>query len=392
MIFVFEMVGWGTYHAAANASLLRTIVAAFPTEEVRFLADETHLAEVKALHADWSSSVKFLPAPLSKHYRARPYVVSGLRAWQELRNIFQALRRCGDGQVLIVLSTSTSTSVFAAALCARLLCPARGLLQVFVHGELNEIRNARTRNPARRRFDMISSFRAKRSFPTRFVVLEQAIREAWIGMMPEMASRVDVLPHCIPVETAAKAPLPPQPLRFGLVGQATIDKGLPEFLRAAKFMKAQYGSKVAFRHVGTMPAGMIGLDVSVLEDLPQYEGLPAEIYDDRLNSLHYVCLPLKGSYYVLSASGAILDAIEHEKPLIIRNIPLSESYFRTYGDIGYLFKTDEELNDALQQAVASYGKEKYLRQVENLKRIKAARAPGASATTYRQLVKGYVQL
>jgi glycosyltransferase involved in cell wall biosynthesis len=98
-------------------------------------------------------------------------------------------------------------------------------------------------------------------------------------------------------------------------------------------------------------------------------------------------LPLAPTYYRLSASGALIDAITWAKPIISSDIPICADAFRAGGDIGFLCKDAGEMRTVIDRIVQSPDPERYGRQVQALARLRDQRMPAALAETYASILR-----
>ena len=387
MILVVEMTWTGTVHAPGNSATIQVVAAAFPGQAVRVLADASHLAELRrdpALVAH--ANVDFRPIAVSPLHRGKTHVVSGRRFLREYITLRRAVRDVPAGEgCLVFLISATPTAIVAASALRR----ARLGIQVGLHGNLNDIAGWRPRNPLRRRFDLAAIMGRPPRRPLRFLVLENAIRDALARLAPAAAALTDVLP--LPVNTAELPGEPTaslaEPLRIGFVGQATRAKGFDVFLALAQALKARHGERLAFHLVGRAMPGTDLAPLAILEEEPGTEHLARAEFARRLGALHYVLLPFRSGYYDLSASGALIDAITWLKPVIATDVPLVRQLVEAHGEIGFLAADRAGLEAAVEAALTRMDAQRYAAQVATLRRVRGARMPAALARTYRGIVE-----
>lgn len=389
MILVFEMICVATGHAATNSALIQTICAGFPDQPVRVFADRSHIHELRSdpilLR---QTNVSYQAVPISPHYMYRTHIVSvrrGLRElWTLLRGLYHvpARQRC-----LIVLISATPTAIFAASLLARLM-PHRIAVQVCLHGNLNDAFGWRSRNPLARMIDLRAALDSRHGGRVRLLVLEEAIRRALLRLAPAATEMVDVLPHPIsPVEVQGAEPNHlTLPLRIGLAGQATELKGITPFLTMARAFRQTYPDAVSFHLVGNAPRDADLAAFAILNEPVPTLHISRADYLEKLRRLHYVCLLLQRSYYELSASGALMDAVIWLRPIIATRVPIIEDLFDRFGDIGELCDDVARVHAAIARLASAPDAQRYERQVANLRRLRASRLPEAQALEYRRLV------
>lgn len=389
MILVFEMTWTGSVHAPGNSATIQTVALAWPKHCVRVHAESDHLAALKSdPNLTSLCNVEFAPIAVSDRWLGHTSIVTFRRGWQEWRTVRAALAQVPRGEpCLIFLISTTATGSFAASWAAAFAGRRVGL-QVGFHGNLNDAFGWRSRNPVIRSFDTRSALEAQHTVPCRFLVLEDSIRAALSGSVPEAAKRVDVLPLPInTVEITATAGQTLQlPVRLGFVGFGTQAKGIDTFLSIAARVRRSYGDRAEFVHVGSVNPQANPSDYAALVQPPSKEDLPRDEFMSRLASLHYVFLPFCRGYYNLSASGALIDALTWLKPIICTRVPLTESFFNQYGDIGHLCDSEADLEGTVRDILANMDVGRYYRQVAKLREARATRHVSVLAQRYRQIV------
>lgn len=397
MILVFETNWTGTVHAPGNSATVQVIARAFPGQTVRVHAAADHLAELGRDPAFTAlANVATVAVTVPAQHPGRLHLVSARRFRRELAILRAALRDVPAAEpVLVMLLSATSTAIFAAAWLARRSRRAPVAVQVGLHGNLNDALGWRSRNKLRRRFDLAAALAAPPP-ALRFLVLEEAIRDAMRRFAPLAAARTDVLPLPVnPGEDAAVAP--PAllaPLRIGFVGTATAAKGIDIFLDLARRLGARFGGRIAFHLVGR---ALPGSDPDRFAGLAEPVGtaqLPRAEFLRRLARLHYVLLPYQPGYYDLSASGALLDAVTWRKPVIALRVPITAAMFAAADQpIGVLCDDAAGLEEAVADIATHMDADRYAREVAAIERLRAARQPAALAARYAALVRaGFAEL
>jgi len=202
------------------------------------------------------------------------------------------------------------------------------------------------------------------------------------------ADITDVLPHPIsPVEIESAEPNTLTiPLRIGLVGQATESKGIQPFLALARTFKQTHPDAVTFHLVGNAPRDTDLSAFAVLNEPVATLHISRADFLERLGRLHYVCLLLQPSYYELSASGALMDAVIWLRPVIATRVPIIAELFERFGDIGELCDDLDGMRAAISRLASAPDPVRYERQVANLRRVRDSRVPEALAVDYRRII------
>ncbi len=390
MILAFEMNTSGTVHAPGNAATLQTIARGCPDRPIRMFAEPGHIGELRrdGFLANYPA-ITFVPTPPPHPMSQRGSIPSFSRFLHERAILRAALRHVPRTDAcLIVLLSTTSTGIFAAAL--ETMGRPNTIVHLGMHGGLNEVTGWRSRNPLLRAFDMAGAL-SHRWARMRYLVLDGAIRDELIRIAPVAAELTDVLP--LPVNVAEVLDLMPPdlapPVQIGFVGLATADKGIATFLRVAAAMKARHGDRVMFDVIGRAPPGGPALDETALMQPIATTHLPRDEFIRRLAALHYVFLPLFGGYYRLAASGALIDAVTWLKPLIVGRVPLVESWFTTFGDIGHLCDDAAAMTAAVDRIITEMDATRYTAQVAAIRRARDSRTPEALGRVYADIIAAF---
>ena len=387
MIVAIEPTWTGTIHAPGNSTLLDIAKLAFPNQQMAIHAEAGHIQEVKTLlKAAGSPTVRFHTIELSSAFRHRPHIVSLRRLFREWKTIGKALADVPTGEdCLLILLSATSTSMVAANVLARLR-RGRTFIQAQLHGNLNEVTDWRHGDPVRRALDL-KSVLSRRHRHMRYLVLEEFIRSKLADVNPVAAKITDVLPHPLALQGHVLPERPLElPLRLGLVGLGSEEKGMGAFLRIAKHLKPELGERIRFHHVGKFVAGTDPSLYALLEEPPAEKQISREEFLARINRLHYVVFPFRTNYYGLSASGAFMDAVAALKPVIATRIPLTEQFFREFGAIGHLCDDEAGMISTIREIARNPDAAAYRAQAETMRRGRAARSLEALAPRYREMI------
>lgn len=384
MILLCELSFLGRAHIPFNAGLLATIQAAFPTEQVHFYGAEEHIEELRKQVGrplvDLITWRHIDPPSSGTPYRKRFF--------RELRIIRQLLRMRSEELTSRFVLTSAYPSTVLALKVARLLCLDKIPVQVVLHG-MSGVIGQRPRHPIRRFEDMKTAVTLLGNRDIQYLVLERSIHNTVLEKMPSLSGKIESFNHPIsPDEGASQGIDLSEPIRFGFLGLADKSKGFPLFVEAANAVTARYGRRTEFHAIGHFQGVSTSIGgTEVLATKPTDMQMSRTDFTRRVSLLHFVVLPYEMGSYVLTASGVMLDAIAWQKPVIARRLPIFEAMFEQYGDIGYLFSHDEELQYMLEQILREADTSRYRAQVLNLQSARKSRAPEALAESYRDICK-----
>ncbi len=134
---------------------------------------------------------------------------------------------------------------------------------------------------------------------------------------------------------------------FGWVGVATAAKGFSFFNEIALCFYRKYPHRFS--------AYLIGWHPFKIQDYPHINFssqpnvfLERSEFDSSVSNLDYILFLYDNEHYRYTASGAIFDAIQHEKPIIALRNDYFESIFKSCGPIGFLCDTKEEIFQVIE--------------------------------------------
>lgn len=146
------------------------------------------------------------------------------------------------------------------------------------------------------------------------------------------------------------------PISLGTVGAFNLIKGATSMVEFASMLKKQNVNNVSLSITGR-----ISYDVQILKengiDIPKNEGRAAlsfQEFNKRIESLDYILFFYPTDSYRLTASGAIMDAINHKKNIIAIHNEYFAYLFDKYGAFGYLVKDLNEMVGVIKHLV-NYG-------------------------------------
>lgn len=135
-------------------------------------------------------------------------------------------------------------------------------------------------------------------------------------------------------------------LRIGTIGGLDQTKGVNEYLKLIKAVISK-NINIKFSHTGfsiTNKEEFLKLGV----DIPQYDSvLSRKEYEQRINELDCILFFYPKQSYKITASGAIMDAIKFEKPIVALKNDYFNYIFDKFGNFGYLCDSIEEMTEVI---------------------------------------------
>lgn len=132
---------------------------------------------------------------------------------------------------------------------------------------------------------------------------------------------------------------------IGIVGAFSSKKGGTSFLSLAKKLCEKNVNNVRLSITGRIYEKVDDL-LNLGVDLPTNQGrepLPVNEFCKRIKQLKYMLFLYPVNSYQLIASGAIMDAINFECPIIALKNQYFEYVFKKYGAFGHLFDSEDDI-------------------------------------------------
>jgi len=384
MIVVSELFFNDGGHVPFNAGLLGVVRAAFPLEHVCFVGASGHIQELKkqadeALikSIEWRE-ITVLPVGVS-------YFTRLIHDMKILLTLLRIIPEMASGLLLVAHAPPATLVALKLLKCLKF----RELkVQFVLHGQLGGVIGRRHRHPIRRFQEARTALTILGNDNLQYIVLEESLRTVLLKNLPALEKKVHLLPHPLPPnEAESSAENLKTPIRFGFLGLARESKGFPVFVKLAQETVAQYRDQAEFHAIGRfLPLDpCIVLEMDALATKPGMERLSRRNYINQVAQLHFIIFPHVTKSYQLTASGTLLDALAWAKPVLARRIALFEDMFLKYGDIGYLFSTDLELQSIVRMIVHEMDIARYHQQVLNIKRARCSRTSKTLSVDYRKI-------
>ena len=183
----------------------------------------------------------------------------------------------------------------------------------------------------------------------RIIVLGESIKSNALKQMPFLAEKMFSLDHPFipnPFDCRNSNIEKKNKILIGTIGVGSLEKGLPGLNELAKYLYTKNCSRIQLQHIGRI------LDCSIdksLIDIPfNSSGLiPRELYLDAVKKLDFVLFLYPVDSYKLTASGAVFDAFQCEKPIIALQNDFFAYLFKKCNAIGYMCKNIDQIKDVL---------------------------------------------
>jgi hypothetical protein len=156
-------------------------------------------------------------------------------------------------------------------------------------------------------------------------------------------------------------------LNLGIVGVLNENKGADAFLDFVDLLNPLFRDAITISAIGKIDIDIEKLEKRGVLFLPQNGTIISrEIFDLKINELNFILFFYSHDSYKITASGAIMDALNMEKPIVALRNDYFEYLFEKFGDFGYLFDTIDEMADAVEKIVSGQMKGEFnFEQIKN---------------------------
>ncbi len=381
-IVVCEPLCWGEEHAEINSSILLSLREAWPHARILFLAELTHCAAIKQVLSDYNcandivdmEAISIADRGLSNSQRIKI-------DWKVVAKIYQHDFYQQASHILFL--SASSGIIFATKFQHR----KKVKNWIVMHGGVDDLRKKRIRffKP----FYYGNALHLNNQADVQYLLLGKYIEENLFKIAPKLAQYAKVLEHpgifsdTVALEENNAGLHSPC---FGSIGVVSRWKNSGAFLDLAESIHQKGLIQAKFCFVGALMETDLANRIkysSTVEPMPQKVGafLSRSQINNAIENLDYAVFLYEPDSYVLKASGAIIDAFRFAKPVIAIRSAMAESFFDTYGDIGYLCSDQEELKNTIIGLITKPDPVRYKKQ--QLQMIDQRKKFGLAATAAR---------
>lgn len=339
-ITVIEPSWNGLAHCPANLGALRILQHAYPQAKIHFVAGQRHFDEIRKISPEqFISRIAHIPYDPELDKDTLPS--QGIKTLLKLKRIPPHLLREADFIVLTSCTASSLTAFDWLGLSRRII--------TFLHGNANELSGWRSKNPVRRMFDFVSALKRFTRRGGKVLVYEHQIQKNLINTSPWLDRKIFTLGHPLIEEEATFANPDKKmgtPIRIAFVGNATISKGFPEFVKIAQSVNVKRPGIYEFHSFGNLHTGCKDIDQSPLVS-PAGISFPRDKFIQKIARMDFIFAWHSGDYYNNAASGIVYDAINLGIPLIARKTAFLQDQANQGTPIAMVYDHIEEVIEML---------------------------------------------
>lgn len=210
-------------------------------------------------------------------------------------------------------------------------------------------------------------FKCKWNKRIQMIMLGDSIQKKMQNLFPLNASSFVSMNHPYFFNNIESS-LTEKPIKMGVVGSVGENKGILSFFKLSErleefIISQQLELYVVGKH------GYNPIDFPLIKFVGETNQIiPTQEYNQAIQQLDAILFFYGADQYQLTASGAIFDAVNHEKPIIA----IENSYFKhvfSYGNIGFLGKNISEIEEVIKKIILN---EDILKEMNTFKNVKFA--------------------
>jgi hypothetical protein len=373
MILVLEANQKGEIHSIFNSSMLIILMKAFPDEDILFIADHKHLQAVLQNLRNNKQNLDHLHTRRiflsSKNHIAKIYWLP--RILMEFVNTYNALKigKRQNCKFVFICSIFPSAQYFY-----KVVKPLFRKVKVLIalHGELEMLTKKKDKGQNFWGKILNKSFRMVDQ-EARYLVLGDNIKENLLALTSINKEAIFSIMHPYFFHdyiNSFNRTQHEKPIKIGYVGVMQLHKNSNRLFSLANEFKQQITQHVIeFKAIGPVHKDLMPFANSYVLFRPGFDMLSREEFEKEVSGLDYAIYFYDTSWYNLTASGALFDAIDFYKPVISLKSSYFQEIFKRGGEMGYLVNDMNEMKELLDRIIV-IGDPKYDQFVDNMKKFK----------------------
>lgn len=368
-------------HLDCNAGILAQILSHAAQEPIHIFCGDSHFKNLKQklnnYQVNTSKLIHHKIIPIGKIIRDYSHFIYQLKI---IKNIVDFSIKNNESNILFLYTTPFSLYFL------KVFCTIYKSINIktIIHSELEKIDlKEYLLNTPKNKFQvffyvLLFGIRNPLKLPTpknlKYVVYGKSIKKNLIKILPEIENSV----IDIPLPTLYDNNIAPKsidiPLKFGVIGQCSKAKNSSTISKLLKELTEIKVKNFQIIFTGYITDKLLFKDLQDSQYVDPKHVSNSMVSDDERNKLlaqiDYALFTYKLNSYKYTASGALIDAINFEKPIIALSNDYVKSYFDIYGNIGYLCNSYEELKNKIITITKNFPQEEYEVQVKNIQNIK----------------------
>lgn len=380
-MIIAEFMQDNNVHLSCDSGMASIIIHKYPDEPIHLFYGEGHYNAIKneltKHNIDTSRLVFHKIKPVARIIRDYEAFSSQLAA---IKEVFSFAKTNNENKILFTYTTMYSAFILKY-FC---LMNPKIKVQSVIHAELEKIdmkeylSNTRLNKIQVYFYVKLFGIQNPLKLPTpsnlKYIVYGQSIKENAIKKIPSLKDKMSSIPHPYLWDSIQNETNVDNKIGLGIIGRCHAFKTIPILKRLCEDLKNKPNKNFELLFSGYIDDEQFyeylnRLDF-IYEDSLSRTRTPDEVRNKIINKMTYALFTYNFGSYKYTASGAVMDALNFEKPIIALSNDYIKSYFEKYGNIGYLCNSYEELLEKVSSVINNFPKEEYELQKINLKKVK----------------------
>lgn len=373
MIYVCEVNKTDGEHEVINSCVIQMLNMLYPEAKIGLWSSKDHWEKIKSVAPVRCVNyfIKVIrPVDGNKINWAFKFFVESI-------SVFRVLFRARLEKPRFILFNSLSAfGHFTLSLCKQYIFRDVVII-VTVHGELELLRCDTMASTADKLLGMLLS-KAMRANPRSlyYLLLNHQIEERVIEDGLIDSERLLCIDHPYVFPSVASKKMPDFTWTFGHIGVAKASKHSELFFELANRCREEIlNEKARFIVVGRV-LDDLGMNFPFVEYSDTYEFLDRNTYLNRLSEVNYALFFYDDEGYRLTGSGAVMDALAYEIPILsLKNWNITRLFSIPGIKPGCVVESVDELYVYVKKIIYGDFDEIYRQQVDDIKKLKNMFSP-----------------
>jgi hypothetical protein len=359
MLYFIDQTSEKDHHMVFNSSIIQSLLLIYPTQNLIFYGIPSNQKSVLSLLSeDEKKRLTLQPIIYSKPYNDNKF----FKIWnfikkERLRSkLFKEMFAATTSTDFVFLSITTFSSFYVFK---KLKQKYDVNTLVTLHGDVDFIYNASNL------YERINAYSHKKLFKAKannfyYLLLNKIAKARLVADNYLNANEVFEVNHPFNV---INFPFDnhnlnhDKPIILGHIGSMELDRKNSDYFYqlANNLSELIENRKLQFNTIGLITPPMLPFKNKWVVEIvgnsqpnkPDY--LTREEYETNVLKLDFALFFFKEPHYIFRASGAVIDAIAFETPLIVLNHPFFYNLFKQVGQIGYLCKDLTEMEQIIRK-------------------------------------------
>jgi hypothetical protein len=369
MLYFIDQTSEKDHHMVFNSSIIQALLLIYPAQNLTYYGIPSNQTSVLSLLSDDEKKrLTLFPIIYSKPYNDNKFfkILNFVKKERLRIKLFKEMFAATISNDFVFLSITTFSSFYVFK---KLKQQFDVNTLVTLHGDVDFIYNASNL------YEQINAYSHKKIFKTKadnfyYLLLNKIAKTRLVADKYLNANEVFEVNHPF---NLINNPLDnhnldnDKPIVFGHIGSMELERKNSDYFYqlANNLFELIENDKLQFNTIGLITPPMLPFKNKWVKEIignsqpkkPDY--LTRAEYEGNVMKLDFALFFFKEPHYIFRASGAVIDAIAFETPIIAFNHPFFYNLFEQAGQIGYLCNDITEMEQIIRKIAINDGAIKY---------------------------------